>query len=246
EAGDGAEWGPLRARSRRGTSGRARSAVRAGQLPRRPAPVEPPRGRRRSGSAGEKPRVQGRGGCRWRGAGVGDRRRAVGGEGPGRAGWMRAGPVRYTHVDTLPGARGILVGIRGVATEDRSRMRVEAPPYGRPEIGRVRPGPGEVDAQVLDVRREGQLAGRSATSYQGVPPVKKPLWDWYLIPVYFWLGGIAGGSWLAAAAEAVAGRGDPGVFRAGRYLAFGGVAVGSGLLILDLGRPERFLNMLRV
>lgn len=159
---------------------------------------------------------------------------------------MRAGPVRYTHVDTLPGARGILVGIRGVATEDRSRMRVEAPPYGRPEIGRVRPGPGEVDAQVLDVRREGQLAGRSATSYQGVPPVKKPLWDWYLIPVYFWLGGIAGGSWLAAAAEAVAGRGDPGVFRAGRYLAFGGVAVGSGLLILDLGRPERFLNMLRV
>ena len=119
-------------------------------------------------------------------------------------------------------------------------------PYGKAEIGLVQPGPGRVDAQVLDVRRAGQLAGREAESYQGVPPVKKAPWEWYYIPVYFWAGGIAAGSWLAAAAEDVAGANDRGVVRAGRYIALGGVLAGTGLLIADLGRPERFLNMLRI
>jgi len=66
-------------------------------------------------------------------------------------------------------------------------------PYGKARIGRVRPRPGEVDAQAIDVRRAGQLAGRSAESYQGVPPVKRAPWEWYL-PLYFWGGGIAAGS----------------------------------------------------
>jgi len=119
-------------------------------------------------------------------------------------------------------------------------------PYGKAEIGLVQPGPGRVDAQVLDVRRAGQLAGREAESYQGVPPVKKAPWEWYYIPVYFWVGGIAAGSWLAAAAEDLAGANDRGVVRAGRYIALGGILAGTGLLIADLGRPERFLNMLRI
>ncbi len=119
-------------------------------------------------------------------------------------------------------------------------------PYGKAEIGLVEPGPGQVDAQVLDVRRTGQLAGREAESYQGVPPVKKAPWEWYYIPVYFWVGGIAAGSWLAAAGEDIGGTNDRGVVRAGRYVALGGVLAGTGLLIADLGRPERFLNMLRI
>src|SRR5690554_1200206 len=119
-------------------------------------------------------------------------------------------------------------------------------PYGQARIGLVEPGPGQVDAQVLDVRRVGQLAGREAESYQGVPPVKKAPWEWYYIPVYFWVGGIAAGSWLAAAAEDLAGANDRGVVRAGRYIALGGILAGTGLLIADLGRPERFLNMLRI
>lgn len=126
-----------------------------------------------------------------------------------------------------------------------SPVRTEEPPYGKARIGLVEPGPGEVDAQAIDVRREGQLAGRYARSYQGVPPVKKSTWEWY-IAVYFWLAGIASGSWLAAAAEELAGGGDRGVVRAGRYLALGGVLGGTALLIADLGRPERFLDMLRV
>jgi formate-dependent nitrite reductase membrane component NrfD len=78
------------------------------------------------------------------------------------------------------------------------------------------------------------------------PPVRPPPWKAHYIPVYFWLGGIAGGSWLAATLEDLAGAGDRTVIRAGRYLAAGSTAAGATLLILDLGRPERFLNMLRV
>ena len=77
------------------------------------------------------------------------------------------------------------------------------------------------------------------------PPVKPPTWEWY-IPIYFWTGGMAAGAWLAATAEDVAGRGDRAVIRTGRYLALGGVLAGTGLLIADLGRPERFHHMLRI
>jgi formate-dependent nitrite reductase membrane component NrfD len=77
------------------------------------------------------------------------------------------------------------------------------------------------------------------------PPIKKTPWEWY-IPIYFWLGGIAAGGWLAATAEDLAGENDRAVVRAGRYLAFGGIVGGTGLLILDLGRSDRFLNMLRI
>ncbi|HEU4647816.1 MAG TPA: NrfD/PsrC family molybdoenzyme membrane anchor subunit [Gemmatimonadales bacterium] len=77
------------------------------------------------------------------------------------------------------------------------------------------------------------------------PPVKPAAWEWY-IPIYFWAGGIAAGSWLAFTAEQLAGDGDSAVVRAGRYLALGGVLGGTVLLIVDLGRPDRFLNMLRI
>jgi formate-dependent nitrite reductase membrane component NrfD len=80
---------------------------------------------------------------------------------------------------------------------------------------------------------------------QPAPPVKRPTWKWY-IPIYFWSGGIAAGAWLAATVEDVAGEGDADVVRAGRYLALGGMLVGTALLIDDLGRQERFLNMLRI
>ncbi len=83
-------------------------------------------------------------------------------------------------------------------------------------------------------------------SPSGVPPVSKPPWEMQYIPVYFWLGGIAGGAWLAAALEDVAGSGDRDVVRAARYISAGSTALGSALLVADLGRPERFLNMLRV
>lgn len=77
------------------------------------------------------------------------------------------------------------------------------------------------------------------------PPVKRAPWE-PCIPIYFWLGGISAGSWLAATAEDVAGAGDRAVIRVGRLLAAGSLGAGTVLLIADLGRPERFLNMLRL
>ncbi len=77
------------------------------------------------------------------------------------------------------------------------------------------------------------------------PPVKESTWEWY-IPIYLWSGGISAGSWLAATAEDFAGEGDPDLIRAARYVAAGGVALGTVLLVVDLGRPDRFLNMLRI
>jgi formate-dependent nitrite reductase membrane component NrfD len=77
------------------------------------------------------------------------------------------------------------------------------------------------------------------------PPVKPPTWEWY-VPIYFWMGGIAAGSWLAITAEDWAGARDRQVIRAGRYLALANVLGGTVLLIADLGRPERFHYMLRI
>jgi formate-dependent nitrite reductase membrane component NrfD len=80
-------------------------------------------------------------------------------------------------------------------------------------------------------------------SYYGQPVIKEPVWTWE-IPVYFFAGGLAGASTgLAWGAEL---RGNDPLARRAWQLATGGVLVGSGLLISDLGRPGRFLNMLRM
>jgi hypothetical protein len=91
------------------------------------------------------------------------------------------------------------------------------PPYDKSEIGLVESAPGQTDVQVLDERREGQLAGRRPESYQGVPPVKPAPWPYGYIPVYFWVGGIAAGSWVGITAEDLVGGRDRAVLRAGGY-----------------------------
>jgi formate-dependent nitrite reductase membrane component NrfD len=81
-------------------------------------------------------------------------------------------------------------------------------------------------------------------TYYDLPVLKEPVWIW-AVPAYFYLGGAAG----AAASLGAAAQGVPqlrGLVRRCRRIAFAGSAVGAGLLIHDLGRPERFLNMLRV
>ncbi|MGH7475420.1 MAG: NrfD/PsrC family molybdoenzyme membrane anchor subunit [Longimicrobiales bacterium] len=86
---------------------------------------------------------------------------------------------------------------------------------------------------------------RERRDYDGVPPVKRAPFDAQYIPPYFWIGGIAAGSWLVATLESV-GRADRDVIRSARYISLGSLLLGTGMLILDLGRPERFLNMLRI
>jgi hypothetical protein len=64
------------------------------------------------------------------------------------------------------------------------------------------------------------------------------------VPLYLFLGGLAGCSALLAEGAAVTGR--PDLERVARIAAATGAAGGTVALVHDLGRPERFLNMLRV
>jgi len=81
------------------------------------------------------------------------------------------------------------------------------------------------------------------TSYYGRPVVKAVPWE-SDIPVYLFLGGLAAGSSLLGAGGDLTGR--PALRRAGRLGAVGAISVSFLALIHDLGRPERFVNMLRV
>ena len=82
----------------------------------------------------------------------------------------------------------------------------------------------------------------SPTPY-GRPVIKQPTWTWE-IPVYFYAGGLAGAAaGLARLAEL---RGNAVLARRASAVALAGAAVSPALLTSDLGRPERFLHMLRL
>lgn len=81
------------------------------------------------------------------------------------------------------------------------------------------------------------------TSYYGRPVVKASPWA-ADIPAYLFLGGVAAGSSLLAAGADLTGR--PSLRRAGRLGAIVGVSLSFAALVHDLGRPSRFVNMLRV
>ena len=79
--------------------------------------------------------------------------------------------------------------------------------------------------------------------YYGQPVVKPPVWTWQ-IPIYFFVGGLGGMSAVIALAAAIFHHVD--LARAAMWLAAIGVVLSPILLILDLGRPRLFINMLRV
>jgi len=80
--------------------------------------------------------------------------------------------------------------------------------------------------------------------YYGQPVVKPPVWTWE-IPLYFFFGGMAGMSGVIASGAIIFHQVD--LARAAMWLAaVGGAVLSPILLILDLGRPHLFLNMLRV
>ena len=83
----------------------------------------------------------------------------------------------------------------------------------------------------------------SAVSYHGNPVLKPPTWTWQ-VPLYFFVGGVAGISAVIALAAHFFG--IAGLLRAGLWIGLLGALLSAPLLIADLGRPARFLNMLRV
>jgi formate-dependent nitrite reductase membrane component NrfD len=81
-------------------------------------------------------------------------------------------------------------------------------------------------------------------SYYGRQIIKTPTWKTPDVPLYLFLGGMAGGS--AVLAEGAALTGNVRLEHVTRGVAAAGAGVGTVFLVHDLGRPERFLNMLRV
>src|SRR6266851_5204269 len=80
--------------------------------------------------------------------------------------------------------------------------------------------------------------------YYGQPVVKPPVWTWE-IPLYFFMGGMAGMSAVIASGAIIFHHVD--LARTAMWLAaIAGAVLSPILLIIDLGRPHLFLNMLRV
>ncbi len=79
--------------------------------------------------------------------------------------------------------------------------------------------------------------------YYGEAVVRPPVWTWE-IPLYFFVGGAAGMAPLLACAGLLFGQ--PDLTRAALWITAAGAIISPVLLVLDLGRPLMFLNMLRV
>lgn len=105
-------------------------------------------------------------------------------------------------------------------------------------------GPAPYDVWADVPRADGRDAWRGQVTYFDRPALKEHVWIW-AVPAYFYVGGVAG---AAALLGAVAQSDEElaGMVERCRWMAALGTTVGTGLLIEDLGRPERFLNMLRV
>jgi formate-dependent nitrite reductase membrane component NrfD len=93
-----------------------------------------------------------------------------------------------------------------------------------------------------------QQAARDARTGEGPdvvqgPVINAPVWTWE-VPLYFWFGGVAAGSSFVALACDLAG--DEDSARTARKVALAALMPSPPLLIMDLGRPERFYNMLRI
>jgi hypothetical protein len=81
------------------------------------------------------------------------------------------------------------------------------------------------------------------SSYYGRPVVKETVWG-PDIPSYLFLGGLAGASSALAAGAHLTGKAE--LARAAKAGAAGAISLSMVALVHDLGRPARFINMLRV
>lgn len=130
--------------------------------------------------------------------------------------------------------------------------------YRPPEEGRRRKRRSAVRGAARDLAKGGQRGwlnrdggGRREapavpdaefSSYYGQPIVKPVPWG-HEIAAYLFLGGIAGSSGIIQAGAAATGNAV--LRRNSRLVAMATVGLSGVALVADLGRPERFLNMLR-
>jgi formate-dependent nitrite reductase membrane component NrfD len=134
-----------------------------------------------------------------------------------------------------------------------SQSRIHVVPEVAPDVERER--------RLVEIRREAEKQGQVKaqgirpsgapfpmaspdTGYYGIPLLKEPSWTWE-IPLYFFVGGAAGASAVVGSIANYTGA-DRKLVRDARWIAAAGSIISPALLISDLGRPKRFLAMLRV
>ena len=118
----------------------------------------------------------------------------------------------------------------------------------RPEFGRE----DEKEERLTLIQREAALVpskvqlpvASAENGYYELPLLKEPSWTWE-IPLYFFVGGAAGTASVIAGVAELTGA-PPMLVRDARRISLAGAVLSPVLLISDLGRPARFLAMLRV
>ena len=128
-----------------------------------------------------------------------------------------------------------------MTTSEYDSMRPPEPPDGHRRAGKrrrpARSDSGNGAREILVVPEAG------FTSYYDRPVVKPAPWGWD-VAAYLFLGGLAGGSAVLAAGGQLTRLAT--LRRNCRLAALASVSLGAVALVRDLGRPERFVNMLRV
>lgn len=122
---------------------------------------------------------------------------------------------------------GRRAGSGGTSEERLDELREEAARTGSVEGGGTRPA-----------------GAPMPRGYYDRPILKPPVWTWE-IPLYFFVGGLAGMSSVIALGAYLTGF-DFALVQTALWIAAAGTLVSVGLLISDLGRPARFLHMLRI
>lgn len=102
------------------------------------------------------------------------------------------------------------------------------------------------DAVAASLARGDGGFGRAQETYYDHPILRKAHWRWEIVWYFFIGGASAGSAALASFAAQSDDAGDRRLVRNARYTALIGSALSGALLVKDLGRPERFLNMLRI
>lgn len=97
------------------------------------------------------------------------------------------------------------------------------------------------DDQIQDAARRARAGELPHVVQSGV--MKPAVWTWE-VPLYFWFGGIAAGASFVSLACDLSGDEESAVWA--RRVALAGLVPCPVLLVMDLGRPARFLNMLRI
>ena len=114
----------------------------------------------------------------------------------------------------------------------------------RDEPTGMRPGRDALTWSSGDHGRKGPAENHPDASYYGRPVIKEPTWAALDIAGYLFTGGLAGASSLLALGADLTGRRR--MARACGLCATGSIGISLVALVHDLGRPRRFLNMLRV